>query len=152
MVDNNIKSIVTFFTVNLSDADIPNIDEFISDYQQIKPIEDPITWLSFGVFICLMSGLIFADIMKSKLNNWTTKKISPLPLENPRTISSWFAFFTGLTIIFISALSLINFSIIKSLIFSSVISLLFGISMWKAIKDLWIQVEAGTVKEIDDFF
>jgi len=24
--------------------------------------------------------------------------------------------------------------------------------MWKAIKDLWIQVEAGTVKEIDDFF
>jgi len=49
-------------------------------------------------------------------------------------------------------LSLINFSIIKSLMFSSAISLLFGISMWKAIKDLWIQVEAGTVKEIDDFF
>jgi len=24
--------------------------------------------------------------------------------------------------------------------------------MWKAIKDLWVQVEAGTVKEIDDFF
>tara|TARA_B100000579_G_scaffold386377_1_gene358061 strand:- start:726 stop:1025 length:300 start_codon:yes stop_codon:yes gene_type:complete len=99
-----------------------------------------------------MSGLIFADIMKSKLNNWTLKKISPLPLENPRTISSWFTFFTGLTIIFVSALSLINFSILKSLIFSLIISLLFGISMWKAIKDLWIQVEAGTVKEIDDFF
>jgi hypothetical protein len=24
--------------------------------------------------------------------------------------------------------------------------------MWKAIKDLLIQVKAGTVKEIDDFF
>ena len=152
MIDSNIKDIITFITVNLDDAEIPSIDEFISDYQQIKPIEDPVTWLSFGAFICLMSGLIFADIMKSKLNNWTTKKISPLPLEDPRTVSSWFAFFTGLTIIFVSALSLINFSIIKSFIFSSIISILFGVSMWKAIKDLWIQVEAGTVKEIDDFF
>jgi len=99
-----------------------------------------------------MSGLIFADIMKSKLNNWTLKKISPLPLANPRTISSWFSFFSGLTIIFISALTIINFSITKSFIFSMVISILFGVSMWKAIKDLFIQVEAGTVKEIDDFF
>ena len=152
MINNSIKDIITFITVNLDEAGIPSIDEFISEYQQIKPIEDPIFWLSCGAFICLMSGLIFADIMKSKLNNWTAKEISPLPLENPRTISSWFTFFTGLTIIFVSVLSLINFSIIKSLMFSSLISLLFGISMWKAIKDLWIQVEAGTVKEIDDFF
>ncbi len=152
MISNNIEGIITFITVNLDNAGIPNIDEFISDYQQIEPIKDPVTWLSFGAFICLMSGLIFADIMKSKLKNWTTQKISPNPLEDPRTISSWFAFFTGLTIIFVSTLSLINFSILKSLIFSSTISILFGVSMWKAIKDLWIQVEAGTVKEIDDFF
>ena len=152
MVNNTIKSILTFLTISSEDVDITNIDEFISSYQQIKPIEDPVFWLSCGAFICLMSGLIFADIMKSKLNNWTTKKLSPLPLGNPRTISSWFTFFTGLTIIFVSALSIINFSIIKSLVFSSIISLLFGISMWKAIKDLMIQVEAGTVKEIDDFF
>ena len=152
MINNNIQNIMTFITVNLEGADIQNIEGFISDYQQIKPIEDPIFWLSCGAFICLMSGLIFVDIMKSKLNNWTTKKISPLPLENPRTISSWFTFFTGLTIIFVSALSVINFSIMKSLIFSIIISILFGISMWKAIKDLMIQVEAGTVKEIDDFF
>ena len=152
MITSNIQNIIKFSAIILDDVDLPSVDEFISDYQQIKPIEDPIFWLSCGAFICLMSGLIFADIMKSKLNNWTEKEISPLPLENPRTISSWFTFFTGLTIIFVSALSLINFSIIKSLMFSSVISLLFGISMWKAIKDLWIQVEAGTVKEIDDFF
>ena len=152
MIISNIKDIIIFISVNLEEAGIHDLDEFISDYQQIKPIEDPVTWFSFGVFICLMSGLIFADIMKSKLNNWTTKKISPLPLENPRTISSWFTFFTGLTIIFVSALSLINFSILKSFIFSSIISILFGVSMWKAIKDLWLQVEAGTIKEIDDFF
>ena len=152
MIQKNINDFLTFITVNLDDAAIPNIDEFISDYQQIKPIEDPVFWLSCGAFICLMSGLIFADIMKSKLNNWTEKKISPLPLENPRTISSWFTFYTGLTIIFVSALSLINFSIIKSLIFSLIISILFGTSMWKAIKDLFEQVETGTVKEIDDFF
>ncbi len=151
MINNNIKEIITFITVNLDSSGI-NIDEYISDYQEIKPIEDPFFWLSCGAFICLMSGLIFADIMKSKLNNWTTKKISPLPLQNPRTISSWFSFFTGLTIVFVSALSIINFSIIKSLVFSSIISILFGISMWKAIKDLFIQVEAGTIKEIDDFF
>jgi len=152
MIVNNINFIITFITNNLDDEFIPSMNEFISDYQQIKPIEDPVFWLSCGAFICLMSGLIFADIMKSKLNNWTTKKISPLPLGNPRTISSWFTFFTGLTIIFVSALSLIKFSILKSIVFSLIISLLFGISMWKAIKDLWIQVETGTIKEIDDFF
>ena len=152
MVINIIQNIITFIAVSLDEANISNIDDFISEYQQIKPIEDPFFWLSCGVFICLMSGLIFADMMKSKLNNWTTKKISPIPLENPRTISSWFSFFSGLTIIFVSALSIINFSIIKSLIFSSIISILFGISMWKAIKDLFTQVEAGTVKEIDEFF
>ena len=151
MIIKNIQSIVTFISVNLENQDIINTD-FIADYQKIKPIEDPVFWISCGIFICLMSGLIFADIMKSKLNNWSTKNISPLPLENPRTISSWFTFFTGLTIIFVGALSLINFSIIKSLIFSTIISILFGVSMWKAIKDLLIQVEAGTVKEIDEFF
>ncbi len=152
MVNSNIQEIITIIAVNLDDAYVREIDEFITEYQQIKPIEDPIFWLSCGAFICLMSGLIFAYIMKSKLNSWTTKKISPLPLENPRTISSWFSFFTGLTMIFVSALNIINFSIIKSLIFSSIISMLFGISMWKAVKDLLTQVEAGTVKEIDEFF
>ncbi len=149
MLNSNIQNIITFIEVNLDDS---SINEFISDYQKIKPIEDPIFWLSCGAFICLMSGLIFADIMKSKINDWATKKISPIPLENPRTILSWFSFFTGLTIIFVSALSIINFSITKSIIFSSIISILFGVSMWKAIKDLLIQVKMGTVKEIDDFF
>ena len=152
MIISYIQNLITFISVSVDDINIPNIDEFISEYQQIKPIEDPIFWLSCGAFICLMSGLIFADIMKSKINNWKAKNISPIPLENPRTISSWFSFFTGLTVIFVSALSIINFSIIKSIIFSSIISILFGISMWKAIKDLLTQVEEGTVKEIDDFF
>ena len=147
-----VKDILTFITVNLEEVEISNIEDYISDYQQIQPIEDPIFWLSWGAFICLMSGLIFADIMKTKLRLWTIKKKSPLPLGNPRTISSWLSFFTGLTIIFISALSVINFSIFKSFIFSLIVSSIFAISMWKAINDLLIQVEAGTVKEIDDFF
>ena len=151
MIDN-IQNIYTFIEVALDDANIPNIDEFISEYQIIQPIEDPIFWLSIGAFVCFMSGLIFADIMKAKINNWRKNKISPLPLENLRTISSWFSFFTGLTIIFVSALNIINFSAVKSLVFSSIISTLFSISMWKAIKDLLIQVESGTVKEIDEFF
>ena len=152
MVNTYIKHIIISITANLEDLKIQNVEDLISDYQQINTIEDPVFWLSCGAFICLMSGLIFADIMKSKLNNWTTEKISPLPLGNPRTISSWFSFFAGLTIVFTSALSIINFSITKSIIFSSIISILFSISMWKAIKDLFIQVETGTVKEIDDFF
>ena len=152
MINYNIIHSIKFIKINLDVSELSYADEFISEYQQIKPIEDPLFWISCGAFICLMSGLIFADIMKSKLNNWSTKKVSPLPLENPRTISSWFSFFTGLTIIFISALSIINFSIPKSFIFSSIISILFGISMWKAIKDLLIQVKDGTIKEIDEFF
>ena len=152
MINKNIQDFITFIAIKSEEANIQSIDQFISDYQQLKPIEDPIFWLSCGAFICLMSGLIFADMMKSKLKNWTTEKISPIPLENPRTISSWFSFFTGLTIIFVSALNIINFSIVKSLIFSSIISIIFGITMWKAVKDLLIQLEAGTVKEIDDFF
>tara|TARA_Y100001968_G_C19239332_1_gene658602 strand:- start:256 stop:714 length:459 start_codon:yes stop_codon:yes gene_type:complete len=152
MIDSNIYNYLLLISTKLQEIDQININEFISEYQAIEPIKDPIFWLSCGAFICLMSGLIFADIMKAKLNNWTAKKIAPTPLRNPRTISSWFTFFSGLTIIFVSTLSLLNFSLIKSFIFSSIISILFGVSMWKAIKDLLVQVETGTVKEIDDFF
>tara|TARA_B100000700_G_scaffold267551_1_gene307455 strand:+ start:1434 stop:1880 length:447 start_codon:yes stop_codon:yes gene_type:complete len=147
-----IYNIINLIATSIKYSETSIVDEFISDYQQIEPIEDPLFWLSCGVFICLMSGLIFADIMKSKLNNWTFRKISPLPLNNPRTVSSWFTFFSGLTIIFTAALSILNFAFIKSIIFSIIISTIFGVSMWKAIKDLLIQVESGTIKEIDEFF
>ena len=55
MIISNIQNIITFIAVTIDDT---NIDEFISEYQQIKPIEDPIFWLSCGVFICLMSGCL----------------------------------------------------------------------------------------------
>tara|TARA_B100000700_G_scaffold82473_1_gene92888 strand:- start:2146 stop:2604 length:459 start_codon:yes stop_codon:yes gene_type:complete len=152
MINFNIQKIIISTSNILDDYEIENINEIIPEFQKVSTIEDPLFWISSGAFICLMSGLIFADIMKSKLNNWTNEKISPLPLENPRTISSWLSFFSGLTIIFVSALTIINFSIYKSLIFSFIISIIFGVSMWKAIKDLFIQLEAGTIKEIDEFF
>jgi len=128
------------------------LDNTILDYQVIPTLEDPIFWLSVGGVICLLAGLIFADLMKSKLKDWSIKEITPLPLGNPRTVSSWIAFFSGLTIIFTSALSIINFSATKSLFFSLLISVLFGTTMWKAIKDLFTQVYNGTIKEIDEFF
>ena len=152
MINFNIQKIIISTSNILDNSEIENINEIIPEFQKVNTIEDPLFWISCGAFICLMSGLIFADIMKSKLNNWTNEKISPLPLENPRTISSWLSFFSGLTIIFVSALTIINFSIYKSLIFSFIISIIFGVSMWKAIKDLFTQLEEGTIKEIDEFF
>ncbi len=152
MTLNSISTIYRLTLLNTQSLDEINLNEYISEYNQIAPIEDPIFWLSCGAFICFMSGLIFADIMKSKLRDWSTKKISPVPLGNPRTISSWFSFFSGLTITFISALSIFNFSLIKSFSFSIIISILFGVSMWNAIKDLLVQVKEGTIKEIDNFF
>ena len=146
------RTLYRLILLNSQSLDEININEYISEYKQIASIEDPIFWLSCGAFICFMSGLIFADIMKSKLREWSTNQISPLPLGNPRTISSWFSFFSGLTITFISALTIFNFSSANSFLFSTIVSILFGISMWKAIKDLLVQVKAGTIKEIDNFF
>ena len=40
MIDNNIKNTIEFITVNIDDIDIPNANEFIADYQQIRAIED----------------------------------------------------------------------------------------------------------------
>ena len=51
MVINIIQNIITFIEVSLDEANITNIDEFISDYQQIKPIEDPI----FGYLVVHLS-------------------------------------------------------------------------------------------------
>ena len=104
------RTLYRLILLNSQSLDEININEYISEYKQIASIEDPIFWLSCGAFICFMSGLIFADIMKSKLREWSTNQISPLPLGNPRTISSWFSFFSGLTITFISALTIFNFS------------------------------------------
>ena len=88
MVINIIQNIITFIAVNLDEANIPNIDEFISEYQQIKPIEDPIFCLSCGAFICLMSGLIFADIMKSSFS-------SSFPISSEIVLGSFFANFAA---------------------------------------------------------
>ena len=107
--------------------------------------------LGFGIFISLFSGLVFAYIMRQKLKDWETNKISPLPLATPTALSSWISFFIGLTFVFTSALQIFNFSLIGSLIFSILNSLLFGITMWRAVKDLMRQLESGEIKEIDDF-
>ena len=143
-----INSILYLPPIEISDLEI---DESILQFKQIPKIADPIFWLSVGLFICLLSGIIFADILRTKIRRWSNEKISPVPLENPQSISSWISFFMGLTIIFSSALIIFNFSLVKSIIFSLSISFLFGFSMWNAIKDLMIQIKSGKVKEIDEF-
>ncbi len=143
------EEIITPTVENFSELDLKgNITEF----QKLETIQDPIFWLSIGIFICLLSGIIFADIIRTKIRRWTTEKLSPIPLANPQSISSWVSFYLGLTIIFTSTLDIFNFPISKPLIFSVVISILFGTSMWNAIKDLMVQIKSGTVKEIDEFF
>ena len=147
-LNNSLKKLILLTTENNYNM---NLDDTIQEFQKIPAIKDPVFWLATGLFICFMAGLIFADLMRTKLNKWSKEKESPLPLENPRTILSWFSFFSGLTIIFSSAFTILNFSSIKSIIFSNVISILFGITMWKAIKDLLTQLKEGTIKEIDQF-
>ena len=135
-----------------SDEIYPEIDESILQFKELPTIQDPVFWISIGLFICILSGVIFADIIRTKINMWSTNKLSPLPLGNLQSISSWLSFFLGLTIIFTSALTILNFSILKSIIFSLIVSLIFGLSMWNAIKDLMVQIKTGNIKEIDDFF
>ena len=36
MLNSNIQNIITFISFNLEDANMMNIDEFISDYQQVR--------------------------------------------------------------------------------------------------------------------
>ena len=41
MLKDTIQNFITFITVNSDNLEIINIDEYISDYQEIKPIDDP---------------------------------------------------------------------------------------------------------------
>ena len=107
--------------------------------------------LAIGIFISLICGITFAYTMRGKIKRWETNKESPLPLASAQTLSSWIGFFIGLTLIFSGALQIFNFSIINSTVFSILNALLFGIIMWKAIKDLMVQLESGEIKEIDDY-
>ena len=129
-----------------------NPEEIITNYAPLSPQNDPLIMIAVGIFIALLSGIGFGYLIQVKIKNWKDNEISPVPLSNPNTIITWTGLFSGLTIIFISALSIFNFPIIQSFIFSLFIAITFGISMWRSINDLIIQIKDGEVKEIDEFF
>ena len=122
-----------------------------NDALLIKIINDPLILLVASFTISLISGITFAILIERKIKNWESKKIPPLPLGSFYTRASWFLFFIGITFIFTAALRIFNFPPLSSLIFSIINSLFFGIIMWKAINDVLVQLENGSLKEIDDF-
>tara|TARA_B100000700_G_C14938892_1_gene805747 strand:+ start:549 stop:950 length:402 start_codon:yes stop_codon:yes gene_type:complete len=127
-------------------------EEIIRVYPNYFSIADPTTIITFGVITAILSGVWFARIMQIKLINWEKKKIPPTPLERMDTIISWTLAFFGVTLFFTGMLEVFAFSPIKSLLASISICLFSGFSMWRVIQDLMVQLEAGEVKEIDEYF
>ena len=137
--------------LNIIKGDMDLIQE-IKQMPSVSIIHQPNTMIYLGLIIAIISGIYFGRLMQTKLLKYETQKISPLPLASFKTIFSWASAFIGLTILFTGALEILDFSFIKSLISSIVISLLSGLSMWKVINDLMIQIDAGEIKEIDEYF
>tara|TARA_Y100001968_G_C19418268_1_gene750225 strand:- start:1407 stop:1838 length:432 start_codon:yes stop_codon:yes gene_type:complete len=141
----NINLEVVQNQIEINNNDIINMSP-------LTPSQDPYLIIVFGLITTLISGVIFAKIMQTKLENWETKKISPMPFGTIGTISSWAFSFFGLTILFTGALEVLSFSVLKSLIASLIVALISGSLMWYVIKDLLQQLESGKVKEIDEYF
>ena len=150
----NIPVIIQIKTLDAMDSielNPINIED-ISQYKQVSAISDPVNILLTGLFVCALCGLAFGYLIQVKLTNFEKSQISPLPMKNANTTLTWFGFFTGLTLFFSGGLKVFSFSTQNSIIFSFVISMIFGISMWKAIEDLLLEVKEGKVKEIDEYF
>ena len=126
--------------------------EIIQEYQQASLSHDPNTIIIGGGLLSVVSGVYFARLMQSKLIAWETDKTSPLPLANLKTISTWAIGFLGLILVFTGALEIFDFSFFNSLIASTFICLLSAISMWRVIENLFVQIDSGEIKEIDEYF
>lgn len=128
------------------------INEILDSFPKYSVTEDPFILVYTGVIITIICGIWFARVMQLKLINWENNRISPNPLKGVNTVLSWSGSFLGLTLFFTGMLEIFDFNTIKSLISSILISLLSGYTMWGVIKDLMIQLESGSVKEIDEYF
>ena len=117
-----------------------------------SPVEDPLIMITIGGLIAIVSGLTFSQLFQNKVNDWKDREISPLPLLNIKTASSWFSIFFGATLFFTGILRLIDYSAIKSLLVSGLIAIISAVTMWRVIKDLIVQIKAGEIKEIDEYF
>ena len=117
-----------------------------------SPVEDPLIMITIGGLIAIISGLTFSQLLQNKVNDWKDREISPLPLLNIKTASSWFSIFFGATLFFTGILRLIDYSAIKSLLVSGLIAIISAVTMWRVIKDLIVQIKSGEIKEIDEYF
>ena len=127
-------------------------EDVIDSYPEYIFIQDPYVLIILGSIIAVFFGLWFARIMNIKIISWEKEKKSPNPLRTIYTMISWSGAFLGLALFFTGMLEVFAFSPINSLIASVVIAIVSGITMWRVIKELLEQLEAGSIKEIDEYF
>ena len=126
-------------------AEIPANSKIMSGAMPI-----PMAWLG-GLMVVIFS-FSFVRVIQVKIEDWNREKLSPLPLEDFYSITSWFGALSGLSIMFTGVLQVFNFSLLNSLIASIILALITGIPMWGVVRQLLIEIESGTIKEIDQFF
>ena len=146
--------LITNFATSELNEEIYRLDlsNLTIETQKINNTIEPSKSLYVGLIIILLCGISFGSIIQNKLKEWKENRISPLPLKGNSTIITWMGTLVGLSIIFTSALEIFDFRSTNALVISIAISLLIGITMWKVVNDLLIQVKAGEVKEIDEYY
>ena len=145
--------LAAFATIEVNEEvyrlDLSNVN---IETQIINNTLEPSKFIYFGLVMMMVCGISFGSLIQNKLKVWKEDRISPVPLRDNSTIITWLGTLIGLSIVFTSTLEIFDFGSTKSLVISILISLLLGVAMWKVVNDLLIQVEAGTVKEIDEYF
>ncbi len=115
---------------------------------------------TYGIpyFMAWLGGLLvvifcfsFLRIIQLKVQGWNRNQISPLPLEGFFSITTWIGALVGLTVMFTGILQVFSFSLINSFIASLILAISTGLPMWNVTKQLLIEVQSGTIKEIDQF-
>ena len=106
-----------------------------------------IAWIG-GILVVIFS-FSFVRVLQLKIQNWNSKKISPLPLEGVFSITTWIGTLAGLTIMFTGVLETFTFSLANSFIASFLLALTTGLPMWGVVKSLLVEVESKTLKPME---
>ena len=104
-----------------------------------------------GSIVAVIFGVSFGRLLQIKLKNWKTNQVPPLPLASTLTVLTWILTFSGLTIFFTAVLQVYDFSYKSAFWASFFIALLSGLFMWYIVRDLLMQVQSGTIREIDRY-
>ena len=112
---------------------------------------NPFMVAGIGSLVAVLFGVSFGRLLQVKLDRWKAKDESPLPLASTLTVLTWISTFAGLTMFFCGVLQVYDFSFKTALYASLFIALLSGFFMWYIIRDLLLQVQSGTIREIDRY-